>query len=124
MEAQNLHVMGAEGPMKTKYTDGFNPTKTRAHSRMSNAPLLVTEHAQTYTRSHTHAHTHTHTRARTHARTHARTRTRTRTRTHTRTRRERGMQSEMKSERGTLMASTLVAMLFIIPALHGGAYPP
>ena len=43
MEAQNLHFMGAEGPMKTKYTDGFNPTKTRAHSRMSNAPLLVTE---------------------------------------------------------------------------------
>ena len=43
MEAQNLHFMGAEGPMKTKFTDGFNPTKTRAHSRMSNAPLLVTE---------------------------------------------------------------------------------
>ena len=29
--------------MKTKFTDGFNPIKTRAHSRMSNAPLLVTE---------------------------------------------------------------------------------
>ena len=29
--------------MKTKFTDGFNLTKTRAHSRMSNAPLLVTE---------------------------------------------------------------------------------
>ena len=43
MEAQNLHFMGAEGPMKTKFTDGFNLTKTRAHSRMSNAPLLVTE---------------------------------------------------------------------------------
>ena len=39
MEAQNLHVMGAEGPMKTKYTDGFNPTKTRAHFRMSNANM-------------------------------------------------------------------------------------
>ena len=35
--------MGAEGSMTTKFTDGFNPTKTRAHSRMSNAPLLVTE---------------------------------------------------------------------------------
>ena len=43
MEAQNLHFMGAEGLMKTKFTDGFNPTKTRAHSRMSNAPLLVTK---------------------------------------------------------------------------------
>ena len=43
MEAQNLHFMGAEGLMKTKFTDGLNPTKTRAHSRMSNAPLLVTE---------------------------------------------------------------------------------
>ena len=32
MEPQNLHFMEAEGPMKT-----------RAHSRMSNAPLLVTE---------------------------------------------------------------------------------
>ena len=34
---------GEEGAMKTKFTDDFNPTKTRAHSRVSNAPLLVTE---------------------------------------------------------------------------------
>ena len=25
--------------MKTKFTDGFNPTKTRAHFRMSNANM-------------------------------------------------------------------------------------
>ena len=72
IEAQNLYFMEADGLMKTKFTDGFNPMKTQAHPRMSNTHLLVTEH--------THIHTHTH--ARMHARRHAHAQAHAPARTH------------------------------------------